>query len=359
MELLLIVGAAFLAFSNGANDNFKGFATIWGSETLSYRRALALATAATVAGSLMSLALAQSLVAQFSGKGLVPDDVVGNPQFILSVGLGAAATVAVATRAGLPISTTHALIGGLVGAGWAQSDSAMNLASLGGTFFLPLLMSPFVAAALGGLVYLLLGKRDPERDCACIVEEQAGGAVYNASVVIRQATGSRLIFDTERKCDELVAPARLRVSRTLDRVHTLSAVTICFARGVNDTPKLAAVLLAAHAFNVQASIVAIAAAMALGGLAFSRRVARTMSQRMVRMDHTQGLSANLITAGLILFASKLGMPVSTTHVSVGSIAGVGIGARSIDWKTANAVVLSWIATLPLAALASYAIGCLT
>ena len=80
---------------------------------------------------------------------------------------------------------------------------------------------------------------------------------------------------------------------------------------------------------------------------------------MVRMDHTQGLSANLITAGLILFASKLGMPVSTTHVSVGSIAGVGIGARSIDWKTANAVVLSWIATLPLAALASYAIGCLT
>ncbi len=359
MELLLIVGAAFLAFSNGANDNFKGFATIWGSETLSYRRALALATAATVAGSLMSLALAQSLVAQFSGKGLVPDDVVGNPQFILSVGLGAAATVAVATRAGLPISTTHALIGGLVGAGWAQSDSAVNLASLGGTFLLPLLMSPFVAAALGGVVYLLLGKRDPERDCACIVEEQAGGAVDYASVVTRQATGPRLIIDTERKCDELVAPARIRVSKTLDRVHTLSAVTICFARGVNDTPKLSAVLLAAHAFNVQASIVAITAAMALGGLAFSRRVARTMSQRMVRMDHTQGLSANLITAGLILFASKLGMPVSTTHVSVGSIAGVGIGARSIDWKTANAVVLSWIATLPLAALAAYAIGCLT
>jgi PiT family inorganic phosphate transporter len=74
------------------------------------------------------------------------------------------------------------------------------------------------------------------------------------------------------------------------------------------------------------------------------------------MDHAQGLSANLISTGLILFASKYGMPVSTTHVTVGSITGVGIGGRSIDWGTARKVLISWVATLPLAAVAAYAVG---
>ena len=90
METLLILAALLLAFSNGANDNFKGFATVWGSDTLGYRRALGIATVATLAGSLVSLMLAESLALQFTGKGLVPDALAGTPHFILSVGLGAA-----------------------------------------------------------------------------------------------------------------------------------------------------------------------------------------------------------------------------------------------------------------------------
>jgi PiT family inorganic phosphate transporter len=355
VEALLIAGAA-LAFSNGANDNFKGFATVWGSQTLSYRRALALATIATVLGSLTSLVLAESLVGQFSGRGLVPDDVAGDSAFVLSVGFGAAATVALATRVGLPISTTHALIGGLVGAGLAQGGGSVNMANLTGTFLLPLLVSPFVAATLGALAYALMRRRNPDMDCACVVADSVVPE-SSGSIVARQEVAAHLVVASSAQCNQLDSPAvRVRVSSVLDRVHTFSAATICFARGVNDTPKLTAVFLAAQAFDARGAVLAVAVIMAAGGLLFSRRVARTMSQRMVRMDHAQGLSANLTSAGLIILASKLGMPVSTTHVSVGSIAGVGVGARSIDWKTANSVLLSWVATLPLAGLVAYVFG---
>lgn len=115
--MLLGFTALFLAFSNGANDNFKGFATIWGADELPYRKALMLATVATVLGGLASVTLAEGLVAQFSGKGLVGDDLAGQPRFALAVAIGAAGTVILATRLGFPISTTHALVGGLVGAG--------------------------------------------------------------------------------------------------------------------------------------------------------------------------------------------------------------------------------------------------
>lgn len=119
MELALMGVALLLVFSNGANDNFKGFATVWGSGALNYRQALILATLATVAGSLASWLLAKTLAQQFSGRGLVPEAVASAPMFIVSVGTGAAFTVLLATRSGFPISTTHALTGGLLGAGLA------------------------------------------------------------------------------------------------------------------------------------------------------------------------------------------------------------------------------------------------
>jgi PiT family inorganic phosphate transporter len=107
MDILFLVMVAFLAFGNGANDNFKGFATVWGSGTLDYRHALTLATIATVAGSIASLFLAEGLVKQFSGRGLVSDAIASSPWFIQSVAAGASVTILVATRAGLPVSTTH------------------------------------------------------------------------------------------------------------------------------------------------------------------------------------------------------------------------------------------------------------
>lgn len=349
MELMLIGIALFLSFGNGANDNFKGFATVWGSKTLSYRNALLLATVATVAGSLLSLFLAEGLVQQFSGKGLLPDAIVSAPHFILSVGIGAALTVIIATRAGLPISTTHALIGGLVGAGLASSAGEVQFAKLWNAFMLPLLFSPVVAAVLGFLVDRLLHLRSTAEDCACVLSAEPILASESGVATI-QIIAPRLVIANDATCDKLAQPAaRFSIVHVLDRLHILSAGLICFARGVNDTPKLAALLIAAHLLDSHISIVLIAIVMALGGLIFARRVAETMSRRVTSMNHRQGVAANLITAALVLSASKFGLPVSTTHVSVGSIAGVGAGADSLNWNTLRNILLSWVATLPMAA----------
>ncbi|TAJ79680.1 MAG: inorganic phosphate transporter [Sphingobium sp.] len=357
MATLLLLGALFLAFSNGANDNFKGFATVWGSHSLGYRKALALATIATIAGSLASLLLAGDLVQQFSGKGLVPDAVATTPAFIMAVGIGAAVTVIVATRTGFPISTTHALIGGLVGAGMA-TGGGVDLARLGGSFFAPLLISPVIAAGLGALAYSLMRRRRREADCACIIEaETLGTPAADGSALAFSAALPRLVVASDATCDSLTAPGiRFSIARLLDHVHLLSAASICFARGLNDTPKLAALLVAAQLSGMRLSVGLVALLMAAGGLLLARRVAETMSLRINHMDATQGVSANLITAALVIFASRFGMPVSTTHVSVGSIAGVGTGAGTVDWPALRHVLLSWVLTLPCAAGVAWAIA---
>src|SRR6516164_9180835 len=151
--ILIFVSVLFLAYSNGANDNFKGVATLLGSRTCTYRTALIWATATTLTGSLLALILAHGLVATFKGKGLVPDPVTTQPAFLLAVSLGAALTVMLATWTGLPVSTTHALTGGLVGAGLLAAPGQVRLAALGTSFVLPLLFSPLIAIVLTVVIY--------------------------------------------------------------------------------------------------------------------------------------------------------------------------------------------------------------
>ena len=304
---LLGFAALFLAFSNGANDNFKGFATIWGSATLPYRSALILATIATVAGGLASVVLAEGLVSQFSGKGLVGDDLAGQPRFALAVATGAAATVMLATRLGFPISTTHALVGGLVGAGLAMSAQPIDLANLGSGFVVPLLVSPIVSAGLGLSFFWF----------------------------VRRLTGS--------------GPSRGKDTMLGRGLHLLSATSICFARGVNDAPKLAALLIGTRLLGEAGAALGVTVAMGVGGWLLSRRVAETMSHKINRLDHRQGITANLVTASLVLVASRLGLPVSTTHVSVGSIIGTGAGAGTLDRGVVASVLGSWVLTLPISA----------
>lgn len=352
MVALLILSALFLAVANGANDNFKGFATVWGSRSLSYRKALVTATLATVAGSMVSLFLAQDLVRRFSGKGLVPDTVAADPTFITAAAFGAAATVMLATRVGMPISTTHALLGGLVGAGVAVSGSGIDPGALGVGFVLPLLVSPVLAAALGLLAFVLIRSRRRAVDCACLAPPAIAATATGSTLAIAPAL-PRLILAPEADCAGLSeSTVRVSVPLLMHRAHIVSATTICFARSVNDTPKLAALLVAAHATGLQWSVGLVAVMMALGGLLMARRVAETMSLKINRLDATQGVSANLITAGLVLLASRFGLPVSTTHVSVGSIAGVGAGAGTLNSHALQSVLLSWLATLPCAAAIS-------
>src|SRR6266568_3241043 len=113
---LLLLLVLLVAYSNGANDNFKGVATLYGANVADYRKALVIATSATFAGCVASVFVADTLVQAFSGKGLVPDAVATSPTFVLAVATGAGATVMLAALLGFPISTTHSLTGALVGA---------------------------------------------------------------------------------------------------------------------------------------------------------------------------------------------------------------------------------------------------
>src|SRR5262245_48065471 len=173
MVFLILMAVLVLAYSNGANDNFKGVATLFGSRTANYRTALVWATVTTSSGSLLALALAHGLVETFKGKGLVPDAVTTQPSFRFAVGFGAALTVLLATRLGLPVSTTHALTGGLLGAGLLAAGADVEFASLGKSFVLPLLISPVAALALTVLIYPLFrwGRRAcgiTAHSCLCV-----------------------------------------------------------------------------------------------------------------------------------------------------------------------------------------------
>src|SRR6267143_4613224 len=152
---LLFLATCFLAYSNGANDNFKGVASLFGSRTCNYRTAISWATITTFVGSIMSIFLAQTLLKKFSGKGIVPDHFAGSEYFVLAVAVGAGLTVILATLTGFPISTTHALTGAIIGCGIVAVGTAINFGALGKGFVLPLLLSPVLAIAVAGVFYIL------------------------------------------------------------------------------------------------------------------------------------------------------------------------------------------------------------
>lgn len=362
---LLLVAALLLAWANGSNDNFKATATLFGSGTVDYRGALRLATAAQVAGSVASVLLAGTLLRAFSGKGLVPPGVVGDPVFLTAVGLGAAATVLFATRVGLPISTTHALIGGLVGGGFALAPGDLAWGALGGKYFLPLAVSPLLALVGAATLYPIAraARRSlgwTEQTCFCVgdvahpVEILPGG-----TMALRE--GGRLLDVTEMAvCQQRYDGALLGVSAQsiVDHAHKGSAFALGFARGLNDTPKVLALLVAGgwSGMDPRASLVMVAVAMAVGGLLMSRRIAETLGHRITSMNRGQGLIANSVASSLVIGASLLGSPVSTTHVSTGAIFGIGMHTGTGDWRVAGGIVLAWVATLPLAALLAASIA---
>src|SRR5712692_4401865 len=111
---LLFLATCFLAYSNGANDNFKGVASLLGSRTTIYRTAIAWATVTTFTGSIASIFLAQTLLTKFSGKGLISEQIVGSYHFLVAVALGTGITIIIATLTGFPVSTTHGLTGAMI-----------------------------------------------------------------------------------------------------------------------------------------------------------------------------------------------------------------------------------------------------
>lgn len=350
-----LLAVTALAFANGANDNFKGVASLYGSRTCSYRTALGWATITTLAGSIAAVFLASALLQNFSGKGLVPDNLAHSPAFMLAIASGAGGTVLLATRLGFPISTTHGLTGGLLGGGIMAGAGQVNLAMLGKTFVTPLLLSPVLAVAAGATIYLILkGVRlatgIQAESCVCVGNEWV--PVAGSGSVACAENMLTLTVDSTSACEQHYQGSVFGVEAkgAVDTLHFLSAGAVSFARGLNDTPKIAALLLVTGTWSSQSDLVLVACAIALGGLLNSRRVAHTMSHKLTDMNPGQGLAANLSTALLVTTASFHGLPVSTTHVSVGSLLGMGTVTGQAKWKSILPVLASWVITLPVAAV---------
>ncbi|HSA59211.1 MAG TPA: inorganic phosphate transporter [bacterium] len=357
---LAVILLCFLAFANGANDNFKGVATLFGSGTSDYKRALAWATLTTALGSLAALVLAKGLLVTFSGKGVVPTAVLSLKSFPLAVGFAAAVTVMLATRFGFPISTTHALVGGLAGAGLVASSSGIQVGRLIETFFLPLVISPFIAILGTAALYPALRKIGRlagirKQTCLCVGTKIVG--VVPQGLSPQQALMAlpgipEISLGTEAQCVERYQGRLwgMNVGTLLDKLHYVSAGAVGFARGLNDTPKIAALLLTGNGFGLPFSVIGVGALMAVGGILSARKVAHTMSLRITDMNHAQGFAANLVTGFLVIFASEMGMPVSTTHVSCGSLFGIGAATGTARWRTIAGILASWVITLPVAAV---------
>lgn len=353
---IVLVGllcVAALAYANGANDNFKGVATLFGSGVTDYRKALNWGTAATLAGSVGAIWFTAQMVAAFSGKQIVSPQTLALPGFGIAVCAACAATVLLATRLGLPISTTHALAGGLLGAAFAAPESVVNWAKAGKSIFLPLGVGPLVSIALAMTLYPAFSfarKRlgVTRQTCVCVENEwvpQANGTAAFA--------GIKVVVENQQACQERYGGSLVGVSAQalIDKLHFLSAGAVSFARGLNDTPKIVALtLLAAPVMGQSAAFPAVGVAIAAGGLLGARRVAETMSKKITALNPGQGLTANLITSALVMAASPLGLPLSTTHVSCGALFGIGAVTQQARWKTIAGIFAAWLITLPIAAV---------
>jgi PiT family inorganic phosphate transporter len=346
LAILTIAGAAALSFANGANDVSKGVATLAGSGRATYRTAIAWGALWTFAGGIASLVISIGLVTTFT-TGLVASTVLSGATFPLAIALAAAAWVLFASRTALPVSTTHALTGAIVGAalvtGGAGSVKWWMLVS---AIVAPLALSPLLSAAIGYGTQGVARRASPA--CICVREEIAPVAVQPGGAMTGVAA-ARIIARVDG-CPADHAPRLIPAAV----VHWSATASLSFARGVNDNAKIAAIAaLGATSIGwpMWSAFAATAVAMTLGGYFAGMAVTKTLGERVVKMDQDTGLAAALVAAGLVLAASFYSIPVSTTHVSTGAIVGAGLrqATRAVDWTSVRSLVVAWIGTLPLAA----------
>ncbi len=315
----------FLAFSNGANDVSKGVATLLGGGVSHIRRVLLWGMAGNVAGGLAALHFGGALVQTFGGGFLIPG-FVESGGFMISVLLGASLWVFLSTLKGWPVSTTHALIGGILGAAVVSiGTGGFVWRSLWDKAVIPLLASPLVAMGLA--FFFWKGRK--------WIQKNDGLFAFKTGL--------------------LSGPTFLH------RLHWISAGATSFARGLNDVPKMAALLVVAGAGATAGpgagrafalSIALVSLAMGIGGIWKGLRILRVLSFRVTPLDPSTGLIANLSTTLPTLLASPLGLPVSTTHVSAGALFGIRILSRKSPHEedALRSILGAWLVTFPAAAI---------
>jgi inorganic phosphate transporter, PiT family len=315
-ELILwIVVATALAFdfTNGFHDTANAVATSISTRAMAPRVAVTLASALNFVGAFLSISVAATIA-----KGIVNPDDVTLP--IVFAGLCGAIAWNLATwYFGLPSSSSHALIGGMVGSTFAAAGpSAVFGQGLIDKVVVPALVAPILAFVVAGIGILVIYR-----------------------IVGRQPPGT--------------------VSRGFRLGQILSGSLFSLSHGTNDAQKtmgvIALALVAAGKLHPGADpptwvIVSAATAIALGTYVGGWRIIRTMGSRIIKMDPAQGFASQAAGAAVVLSASHAGFPLSTTHVTSGAIMGAGAAKRvsAVRWGVAGNIVVAWVLTLPAAAL---------
>lgn len=321
--LVALIGVA-LAFDylNGLHDAANSIATVVATRLLSPVRAVAFAAFFNFAAYFLTLAVPSlHAVAETIGKGLIDQSVV-TPAVIFGA-LGGAMTWNVITwLRGIPSSSSHALVGGLIGAGVAHAS--LNSVQWGGLnkTLLAIVLSPTIGMFLAMLVMLL------------------------SSWALRRSTATQ-------------------AERSFRALHLLSSAAYSLSHGLNDAQKTMGIITVllystgrlSGPFEVPHWVaISCYVAIALGTMTGGWRIIETMGSRITRLSQHQGFSASLAGSIVIFSASTLGIPVSTTHTITGSIIGAGVARRAsaVRWSVARNVVIAWVVTIP----ASAAVGAL-
>ncbi len=347
---ILSASTLTLAWANGANDVSKGVAALAGSGVGTPRAAWILGVLATLAGGLAAILWGGALGALFGGGFLkrASELPVGAA---LAALIGAAGFVLLATWRRWPVSTTHALIGGIVGAAivhFGIHDVAYR--AVAEKFLLPLLASPLLA--IGFCWALLLLNRVLESHMPRWTPGCCDPADYKKDPFV---------------CAPTAKQPPLVVRRVWLMLHWISGGAVSFARGLNDVPKMAALMIPAFiaspalAAGVGGPALAIAltsTAMTGGAVMAGRRLLPVLATEVSAMTPSTGLFANLGTAFLVLSATPLGLPVSTTHVAAGSLIGVRVADHAPPrvHDALRTILIAWFVTLPSAAIFSAVIA---
>src|SRR5919109_185869 len=304
--------AVLFDYINGFHDTANSIATSVSTRALTPAWAIAMSATANFVG-----ALSGTEVAKTVGAGLIQTEV--ESQTVIAAALVGAITWNLVTwRLGIPSSSSHALIGGLLGAALISAGvGSWQIDGVLGKVLLPLVGSPVVGFTIGLLLMALL-------------------------------------FNLFRRAH----PGRLNA--VFRRLQVLSAAYMAFSHGSNDAQKTMGIMTLALVtagvqteFDVPLWVILMAAtAISLGTAAGGWRIIKTMGTRVVKLDPVHGFAAETTAASIIFGAPQLGMPVSTTHVISSAIMGVGSSDRlkTVRWGVARSIVTAWVLTIPAAGL---------
>ncbi|HET9893351.1 MAG TPA: inorganic phosphate transporter [Streptosporangiaceae bacterium] len=349
MTIAIFVLLVALAAANGANDVSKGIATLAGAGVTRYRTAIAWGATATLLGGILSIVTGHAMGKLFS-SGIIGGQPVAS--FALAVLVGTMTWVALASVFRLPVSTTHALVGSLIGAGLLFAPDAIHWASLLTKVVTPLLVSIVVAYAVSALLGIVLQRSRAGRSARtapALPDAEPAGRTLADGVTASGHGHPAAVLNQVRLETETATEAKNATAgnRIIAGLHWLSSGATCIARALNDTPKIAAVgafALIPAGMTADQITLTVAAAMGLGSL-LGIRVAKTLGERVVHMDHLEGFRANAITAFLVGVGAQAGWPMSTTHVSTGAITGIpGANLSRLNGKILRDFVLAWTVT---------------